>query len=409
MEATLIPPDETARLAALQRLGVLDSAPEERYDRIVRIAVALFQVPIALINLVDSDRQWAKACYGVDVRERPREESMCAHAILGEGPLVVTDARRDTRFAGNPQVTGEPRIRFYAGQPLQVGGHRLGTLCLVDRVPRSMDEAHLAMLADLAHLVESELANRELAEAQAELEQLSRVKSDVVSIVSHEFRTALTGIQGFSEMMKDGTFSAKEMREFAADIHKDALRLNRMITEMLDLDRMESGRLQLNLETIDFNAVVAEETDLVRARSMKHTVLVELDRGLPAIYADSDKLRQVMANLLSNATKYSPDGSVITVRTGSYGRMVRVSITDQGVGIDREHHESIFQRYGRVQTVQTRKIRGTGLGLPIVRQIAQLHGGRVWVESTPGFGATFHFTLPVAGPDSTLEAEGPPA
>lgn len=404
MEATLIPSNEDARLATLARLGVLDTPPEERYDRLVRIAVALFQVPIAHITLVDADRTWAKASASGRGWEQPRTTSICAHTILSDQPLVISDALMDDRFADHPMVTGKPHLRFYAGHPLSIAGQRVGTLCIFDRVPRTMDGQHLDMLADLAHLVEAELSNRGLAEAQAELEQLSRVKSDVVSIVSHEFRTALTGIQGFSEMMKDGSFSSKEMREFAADIHKDALRLNRMITEMLDLDRMESGRLHLDLERLDFNTVVAEETDLVRARSLRHTILLELDPGLPPIHADNDKLRQVMANLLSNATKYSPENSTITVRTGTYGPMVRVSIVDQGVGIAREHHESIFQRYGRVQTAQTRKIRGTGLGLPIVRQIALLHGGRVWVESTPGFGSTFHFSLPVAGPDSTLEA-----
>lgn len=403
MPAAPTPTDDSERLRALHRLRILDTGAEERFDRIVRIAAALFQVPIAMVNLVDADRQWTKASVGGLPGELPRAASLCAVAILRPDPLVIPDAAADPRFAEHPQVAGGSAIRFYAGRPLRVRGHAVGTLAILDRVPRSMDALHLAMLDDVAAVAERELEHSELADAQAELEHISRVKSDVVSIVSHEFRTALTGIQGFSEMMKDGGFSEQEMREFAADIHKDALRLNRMITEMLDLDRMESGRFELQLEPIDFNTVVGEETDQARARALRHTVLVELAPGLPEVYADADKVRQVVANLLSNATKYSPEGSTITVRTGLYGRMARVSVTDQGVGVAREHHESIFQRYGRVQTVQTRKVRGTGLGLPIVRQIAQLHGGRAWVESTPGFGATFHCGIPIGGPSATVD------
>jgi PAS domain S-box-containing protein len=165
-----IPPDEAQRLAALQSLHILDTPPEERFDRITRLAQRLFDVPIALISLVDASRQWFKSRAGLDVAQTPREISFCGHAILGHGAFVVQDARVDPRFSDNPLVTGEPAIRFYAGWPLaDPAGHRLGALCLVDRRPRQLSEADLQVLRDLASLAERELTNRELLEALTRL------------------------------------------------------------------------------------------------------------------------------------------------------------------------------------------------------------------------------------------------
>jgi phosphoribosyl 1,2-cyclic phosphodiesterase/FixJ family two-component response regulator len=153
-----VPDDERERLQALSRLGVLDTDPEERFDRITRLASAVLGVPIALVSLVDTDRQWFKSSHGLDTRQTPRDVAFCAHAILGDDVFVVPDALLDPRFADNPLTTGEPRVRFYAGCPLSVGGHRVGTLCLIDHRPRQLDEAQLHLLRDLADLVRQELA-----------------------------------------------------------------------------------------------------------------------------------------------------------------------------------------------------------------------------------------------------------
>jgi PAS domain S-box-containing protein len=163
-----IPDNELARIAALHGLCILDTPTEERFDRIARIAQQLFNVPIALVSLVDSHRQWFKSRQGLPVSETPRDISFCGHAILGDGIFIVPDALVDARFAGNPLVSGDPKIRFYAGCPL-IGkdGQKLGTLCIIDRVARTFTTAELQTLADLARLVERELNERELAEVTA--------------------------------------------------------------------------------------------------------------------------------------------------------------------------------------------------------------------------------------------------
>ena len=154
-----LPENEAARLAALDELEILDSAPEERYDRIVRIASEAFDVPIALVSLVDRDRQWFKSCIGLDVKETPRDMAFCAHAILEDEVLIVPDAFLDPRFADNPLVTGEPHVRFYAGCPLKLpDGNLMGTLCLIDTRPRQLDDGKINLLRDLGKLTEIELS-----------------------------------------------------------------------------------------------------------------------------------------------------------------------------------------------------------------------------------------------------------
>ncbi len=152
-----IPADEQERCAVLHDLGVLDSAPEERFDRLTRLAGRLFSVPVALVSLVDEHRQWFKSSVGLAVRETPRNVSFCGHAIGGEDVFVVEDATKDERFWDNPLVTGEPHIRFYAGCPLRVAGYKVGTLCLIDQKSRHFSEDQVAILKDLAEMASAEL------------------------------------------------------------------------------------------------------------------------------------------------------------------------------------------------------------------------------------------------------------
>lgn len=167
MITAAIPKDETERLAALYALRILDTEPEERFDRIARIAVQAFELPIAYIALVDSDRQWFKSSCGLDDKQTTREVSFCSHTILQEEPLIIPDAAVDPRFHDNPLVVGKPYVRFYAGQPLATAdGHRVGTLCIADHKPRDFRDEELAVLHDLARLAEDQLNLHDVAELQ---------------------------------------------------------------------------------------------------------------------------------------------------------------------------------------------------------------------------------------------------
>lgn len=163
MKKPALPHDEKKRLETLNSLDILDTQAEERFDRLTRMAKRMFGVPIALVSLVDENRQWFKSCVGLSASETSREISFCGHTILGDEVLIINNASEDERFADNPLVLDEPNIRFYAGCPLTVNGYRLGTLCVIDQVPRNFDHDDIAMIKDLASMVEGELEAVQLA------------------------------------------------------------------------------------------------------------------------------------------------------------------------------------------------------------------------------------------------------
>ncbi len=184
------PANEIERLAALRSLGLLDTPPEQRFNRITRTAARIFNVPIALVSLVDAERQWFKSRYGLHASETPRSVSFCGHAILNDYALVVEDALLDARFADNPLVTGLPRVRFYAGQPLYgPGGVKLGTLCLIDHEPRQFGAHDRLALADMAGWVERELnLDTEQFAARARLNSVLDTVSEAVLVAADDGR-----------------------------------------------------------------------------------------------------------------------------------------------------------------------------------------------------------------------------
>ena len=228
-----------------------------------------------------------------------------------------------------------------------------------------------------------------------QIEQLSRLRGEFVSIVSHEFRTPLTGVQGFSEMMRDEELTIPEMREYAGDINKDARRLSSLISDMLDLDLMESGRMTLRFAPVDVNRIVMHAAATFSSSATDHPIELLLAEGLANVNGDSERLTQVVTNLLSNAIKYSPSGGGIDMETKRDGRMVMLSVRDHGIGIPAEQLEKIFDRYSRIEATGTPSVKGIGLGLAIVSQIVQLHQGKVWATSEAGEGSVFHLQLPL--------------
>jgi PAS domain S-box-containing protein len=198
-----VPEDERGRLQALRALEVLDTPAEERFDRITRMAARVLDVPMALVSLVDTDRQWFKSSVGLDVPETPRDVSFCAHAILEEGALVVPDTHADPRFADNPLVLGGPRIRSYAGHPLRApDGHRIGTLCALDTVPRQLDADDLAALADLAAWAELELGSIERSKARdTEGRLMTLLASAADGIATFDITGTVTSANASAEQM----------------------------------------------------------------------------------------------------------------------------------------------------------------------------------------------------------------
>lgn len=521
MQAPGIPPNEDLRLESLRALKLLDTGADARFDRITHIARRLFGVPIALISLIDANRQWFKSRQGLDVPETSRDISFCGHAILGEDIFVVEDALADPRFADNPLVTGPPHIRFYAGAPLSVAdGHRVGTLCIIDRQARSFSAEGRQDLRELANWLQDELrqirvheaadlfrrqearlkaildtvvdaiitiddrgaietanpaAERLFGYALAELagrnvsclmpspyrdehdgylrryldtrvprvigigrevvgmrkdgtvfpmelavsetlvdgqrsftgivrdiserKRLERMKSEFVSTVSHELRTPLTSIHGSLGLLVGGAAGelperAKELAEIACN---NSDRLVRLISDILDIEKIESGRMSFSLRPIVLAEVAGEAVAANEGYARKLGVAISLDGALPdtKVLADPDRLNQVITNLISNAAKFSPAGETVRVRLALRGRGVRLTVADRGPGIPEEFRARIYEKFSQADSSDTRQVGGTGLGLSITKALVERFGGQLSFDSERGAGTAFHVDLPL--------------
>ncbi len=652
----------------LHDLAVLDTDREEPFDDIVRIASYVCGTPMSLVSLVAGDRQWFKAQKGIAGREAPRDVSFCGHAIVGRDVFVVSDARHDDRFADNPNVTGDPYIRFYAGAPLvTAAGRAVGTLCVLDRTPRQLTPEQLDILQALARrttallerrrqvrelqrlMAERDRADSALRDAARRFEQIlnalpvgvfvidrtgrptfanscsqellgrgivetrtgglaetyraieagtgqpypaermpivaaldgaetvvddmvidrpagpvllqvsgtpvrgeggdivgaaavfrdvtqqrraeeslrrsesrsrsiienmhgglvtvdaagrieslnpaacrifgydaasvvgtpletlipsrsaaavldvlraavrtsslvewegrrhdgelfpieltmfafetatgnhwalnsldvsvrrevERLKKEFVSTVSHELRTPLTSIRGSLGLLASGVLGelAADAQEVVSIAERNALRLIGLINDILDLEGLETGKMELRPRDEAAAALIARACESVHGLAVKLGVGLDA-RPTPArVWADGDRLVQVLVNLLSNAVKFSTPGGSVTVEAEEQGEWVTFRVTDRGRGIPRSHLDAIFERFRQVEASDAREKGGTGLGLPICRSIVERHGGTIGVDSEEGVGSTFWFRLPAcpaAPPHEVVDAD----
>ena len=649
MESPRKPETESARLASLRSLQILDTAAEDRFDRITRLASLATNAPIAVVSLVDSDRQWFKSCYGIDVDETPREVSFCGHAILANSPFIIEDTHADPRFSDNPLVTDEPFVRAYAGFPLSDGkGNNLGTLCLIDHRPRSFSQKEVKFMIELAQMAQIELINKsredalagwgdsnrrfaaasqiaghallvcntdgtvaeanesteivlgsprkeivgkhlssafgppfgtEIADASSseihdivgagfeltcaqlngtrsilnissalsdgsdgtvvvairdvtmqrateehlrdseqlhrsvlaalseavlvvdhkgsiltsnasypELQalitdeesgvirfsatatdtkgkliprsewphfhtlrtgepvheqimgvrhkdspnepkwiqfntqplihpesnlpyaavvsmtdvserlELERMKSEFVSMVSHELRTPLTAIRGAFGLLTSGIGGhiPPKAASMLAIAETSTERLVRLVNDILDLHRMDSGVERLKMSEFTDSDLIEEVVALMTPLAAETSVSVVKEIEGVNLLADRDRLCQTLCNLIGNAIKFSDPHGTITVSTQADDQEIQVVVSDNGRGIPIDKLDDIFGRFNQVEMSDARDHGGTGLGLAISKQIVEQHGGRIWVDSVFGEGSDFCFTVPLA-------------
>lgn len=249
-----------------------------------------------------------------------------------------------------------------------------------------------------------EAATAELREANERLRELDSMKDDFISTVTHELRTPLTSIRALSEMLhEDPKIDLQNRRRFLGIIVSETERLTRLINQILDMAKLESGRAEWTTTDVCVGAVVMEAMETLEPLFREKSVRLERDipTNLPLVQADRDRLTQVLVNLLSNAVKFVPEGAGcvwVTVRADDTA--VRVSVADNGPGLTGEECKMIFEKFRQGGDTMTSKPQGTGLGLPISRQIVEYFGGKLWVDSSPGNGATFIFTVPHSVPDA---------
>ncbi|MGK5679789.1 GAF domain-containing sensor histidine kinase [Actinoplanes sp. URMC 104] len=393
-----LPADEPGWLAALHDAQVLDTPPEEDFDDIALLASEICGTPLGLVSLVDRDRQWHKAKVGTDLEGVPRELSFCAYTITSHDLLEVRDATGDPRFAENPAVSAHG-IRFYAGAPVVLDGtHSVGTVCVVDHVPRTLTVAQRRALRSLARHASVQLELRRYArhagEIADQLRQLDRMKDSFLATVSHELRTPLSTIRGYLEMLLEDDFDAETSRRFLTTMSRNSDRLLRLIDELLTVAKMSDDQVQLDLGEVDLAELAHQATAACRALAEHRGVELRdrIERPLPA-RADAKRIAQVLNHLLVNAIKFTqPDGEITIEAAG--GGEPELVITDTGVGISADELPHVFDRFYRCAAAEVMAAQGPGLGLAIVKSIVDAHHGSVHLESEPGTGTTVRLTLP---------------
>jgi signal transduction histidine kinase len=273
----------------------------------------------------------------------------------------------------------------------------------IDEVMNIIDEASqvLAYSRQLEQKSrELEAATDELRSANQRLQELDRMKDDFISTVTHELRTPLTSIRAFSEILNDNpSLDQAERAKFLGIIVKESERLTRLINQVLDLAKIESSSAEWHNTEVELKEIIEESitatSQLFKERGIR--VVAELEPEVPTLFADRDRLVQVMLNLLSNAAKFcDKEHGRVEIRLRREAGALRVDVRDNGVGISPEDQQIIFEKFRQVGDTLTEKPQGTGLGLPICREIIGHFGGRLWVESRLGEGASFSFTLPIS-------------
>ncbi len=301
---------------------------------------------------------------GQAVEDRPLIEMVRHTGLLA----VIKEALRAEKQESSEIVVGTVRPRSFAvtATPVRAGG------------------------ASGAVLVLHEIS---------ELRRLERVRQDFVANVSHEFRTPLTAIQGFSETLLGGALEdPANRRRFVEIIRDHATRLARLTEDLLELSRIEAGELKLEFQPVSVRQLVDScvETASLKARAKELVLNVNVPEGLPAVRGDANRLQEVLQNLLDNAVQYTPGGGNIEVSAANSSGQIVFTVSDTGIGIPQAEQSRIFERFYRVDAARSREAGGTGLGLSIARHIVEVHGGRIWVESTVGEGSRFHFSIPMA-------------
>lgn len=375
-----------ARLEALRKTGLVSPNPEERFDRLTRLAALALHTPVALVSLVTANEQFFKSCFGLEgpvaaERRTPLSHSFCKHAVISGEPLIISDARTHPLVRDNPSIAELGAIA-YAGIPLVVeSGEVIGSFCIIDNKPRDWTDTEIGMLRDLAASVMTEI-NLQVAKERAEA--ANRAKDRFLAILSHELRMPLSPSLMVVASMANDPQLPLSVREDAAMVQRNIEQQTRLIDDLLDITRIENGKLALRVELFDLHPVLKESIAAFAAEIEAKSIDVKLALGASrsTVSGDINRWKEVFLNLLKNALKFTPRGGAIVVGTeDSQNGMLRITVRDTGIGIKPEILATIFEPFAQGLPSRNDKHGGLGLGLAICRGIVDAHGGTIWAHS----------------------------
>lgn len=404
------PSYEPKRLKALAETGILDTPEEEAFDLLTRSAAALFDTPIALVSLVDEDRQWFKSHHGLEARETGRDLAFCAHAILdSDSIMVVPDATDDDRFRDNDLVTGFPGIRFYAGAPiLSKEGMPLGTFCVIDtRARAEFRPSDEQRLRDFASMASNEIiARRDIAalnERNAALEASKTDQAEILTLIGHDLRGAFNTLLGFSSLLSgiDPETEADTIRRYASIIAQAGGRGYQLMDNLVGWARDNLEGVEGKAGVHDLQEITSTALGTLRFMAELKDVAIEDQTGKCLVLVDPFQVEAVIRNLVSNAIKFSHEKSVVVISTTAEKDRVRLSVTDNGAGMTGETVAMIRQLGLNEALAGTAGEQGSGIGLMLCQTFLRRHGSGLDIRSEPGQGTVVSFTLPSADAESS--------
>ena len=382
MKAARIPDNEQERLKVLNKYRILDSLPEEEYDAITKLASFICETPIALVSVIDADRQWFKSNHGIDVKETHRNYAFCAHSILNPGEIFeVEDAKKDDRFFDNPLTINSPNVVFYAGAPLNTSeGFPLGTLCVIDSKPKKLTDSQreaLTLLADqVVSLLELRKKNFKLKEFNKEILHLNDILNGFAYKLTHDLKAPLQNVDFLFEALKEDAkelLKNKKTEEYINLISNRLEYMNNLIVEMLSFSTTTNKKLEYS----NFNLKELLES-IIKNIDIENNV--EIDTTQLNVNINSSKIGflQIFQNLISNSKKFTDEKKVvIEVDFFETKKMYNFVYSDNGPGILKKYWEKVFHLF---ETTDETDEKNTGIGLANVKATVERLGGNIYTS-----------------------------
>ncbi len=390
--------NETERLKQVNSYRIEDTITEKDYDDIAFLASAICGTPIALVTLMYQDRQWFKAAVGTDMKENKRELSFCTHAIAGDDDvMVVENATKDERFKHNPLVDGEPHLKFYAGASIvNKNGFCLGTVCVYDLVEKSLTEVQIQGLKILSERVMS------LLELRKQNFQLEMMKDRLVSsnksleafamVLAHDIKSPLSSVVMVNDLLNEQfRESDTDVSELIEISQKNTKKIIRLVDGILSYSKVETS--YNTTEAIEINSFIEQLKSTILSPK---PLILNCNSTVDIINFNKVQFEQVFQNLFTNAIRYNDKEHIeITVSAKQHEDYYHFEVTDNGMGISKENHVSVFNLFGTVAEKDNYGLGSSGIGLNIVKKIINAASGDIEVISTPGIYTTFMFNIKI--------------